>query len=328
MDLTDEELPSYHIERGLVQAYSKNDEIVQITFGYIKRILLEVAKKRGLDISSDISFDTDELLKSIIEVPEELTDFDPKLFKSFNDLNNYVQSKINIMNSTEMEEFLGYFNGFNGIGGINDSFREFMAQYIPKLSANIDALNYEIDTMTLDDDEWVIEEEESQNESEMAEIKEVSDEEDEGFTEWENFQAWEDFLGIEGLQWDFTEVSSDNSQDNKNEEKVTDEELIGYIKFLNSYPLLMEYKKNGFRIANELRELVQKTKLNEFYSNKEFYEDLKKIMAHDSKKHAYRFHGTQDLESADTIISEGLGMMREDLSTTTYSEFSMNEVIL
>ena len=308
-DLT--ELPSYHIERGLMQSYSKNDEIVQITFGYIKRILFEVAKKRGLDISRDISFDTDELLKSIIEVPEELTDFDPNLFKSFNDLNDYVQSKINKMNSTEMEEFFRYFDGFNGIGGINDSFRKFMALYIQKLYANIDALNYEIDSMTLDDDEWGRDEEESQEESEMAEIKEVSDEESEGFTEW-----------------DFTEGSSDNSQDSKKEEKVTDEELIGYIKFLNTYPLLMEYKENGFRIANELIELVQKTKLNEFYSNQDFYEDFKKIMAHDSKKHVYRFHGTQDLESADTIISEGLGMMRKDLATTTYPEFTMDQVIL
>ena len=51
-------------------------------------------------------------------------------------------------------------------------------------------------------------------------------------------------------------------------------------------------------------------------------------MAHDTKKHTYHFHGTQDLESAKSIMQEGLGMMRESLSTTSYTEFTMDEVIL
>lgn len=51
-------------------------------------------------------------------------------------------------------------------------------------------------------------------------------------------------------------------------------------------------------------------------------------MEHDKERHTYHFHGTQDLESAKTIMSEGLGMMKEKLSTTSYSEFTMDQVIL
>ena len=68
----DEELresASYHVEDGLIDSYSSNNERVQITYGYIKRILLEVAKKRGLNINGDESFDMDALLNEIMDIP-------------------------------------------------------------------------------------------------------------------------------------------------------------------------------------------------------------------------------------------------------------------
>ena len=332
MNLTDEEkklfglnndlneLPSHYIERGILESYDENNKTVQITFGYIKRLLLEVAEKRELDISSDIAFDTDELLKSIVDVPDKLTDFDPLFFKSFDELNNYVQSKICMMDSTEMQGFLRCFNGSNGIGGLYYSFHNFIGQYINKLLDNIDKLYHELlycedPTGSLDDD-WFEENEEPEEKSEMAEIKELSDEERDEFLE---------LIDLEYYDWEFAEGSS---QYEKDKEKLTNQELSSCIKFLNSYPLLIKYKKNGLKIVNELFNLVQKTKLNEFYSNKEFYEDFKKIFAHDLKKHVFHFHGTQSLKSADTIIREGLGMMKEDLSTTTYPELSMDEVML
>ena len=49
--------PSDRITDGLIQSYRSNNDIVQTTFGYIKRMLLEVAKKRNLVISSDIERD-------------------------------------------------------------------------------------------------------------------------------------------------------------------------------------------------------------------------------------------------------------------------------
>ena len=329
MDLTEEEKklfrlhdedlresPSYYVETGLIQSYSANDNTVQITFGYIKRLLLEVAKKRGLEISDDISFDMDELLKEIIEIPNDLTDFNVLYYKNYDELNKFVKDKIKGMNAEDMEDFLYYFHGFNGIGCMNDSFREFMSQFISKLSANIDILDSEIDSISVDDEEWV------DDDWDMASSNEQKLDNESDFADWGDIQDWED------SEQEYYDDFQDNSQHNVDEKKITDEELISYIKFLNSYPILMKYKDNGFRIAKELRELAQKTKLNEFYSNEEFYKDFKQIMEHDSKKNKYHFHGTQDLKSADIIIREGLGMMRKDLSTTAYSEFSMDEVIL
>lgn len=65
-----------------------------------------------------------------------------------------------------------------------------------------------------------------------------------------------------------------------------------------------------------------------FIIMRSFFKDFKNIMNHDKEKHNYLFHGTQDLESAENIMNEGLGMMRKELSATTYSEFSMDDVIL
>ena len=110
--------------------------------------------------------------------------------------------------------------------------------------------------------------------------------------------------------------------------KVTDEQLCEYIKYINSFPKLNEYNTNGKRVGEKLIELAKQRKLEEFYSDKSFVEEFKRIMAHDTKKHTYHFHGTQDLESAKSIMQEGLGMMRESLSTTSYTEFTMDEVIL
>ncbi len=314
------ESPSYHVEDGLMQSYNVNDDTVQVTFGYIKRVLLEVAKKRKVEIPNDIEFDMDELLKEIINIPNNFTDFNVLYYKNYDMLNKFVKDKIKGMNSYDMEEFLNY---FTGIGGLNDSFREFMSQFIFKLSTNINMLNQEIDEKKIDtkncDNDWIIDstDEELDNENEFAKV-----------IKSEDFQDWEDVEDLEDFEQKYFDDTQYSFQHKEEEKQVTDEELINYLKFLNSYPKIMEYKNNGFRMAKELRELTQKTKLNEFYSNEEFCENFKQIMAHNTKKHIYHFHGTQDLQSAKNIINEGLGMMRKDLSTTTYSEFSMDEVIL
>lgn len=301
-DLT--ESPAYHVESGLTESYTENNDTVRITYGYIKRILIEVAKKRNLEISDDITFDMDELLKKIIEVPEELGDFDVLNYKKHDKLSQYIEGKVEGMCSDDMDLFRTSFFG------MTDSFRSFMGQYILKLDYNINMLNDEID-----DGHWVKLED-------SYDITIIEGEQDD--TEWADggeFEGSDDITIIESEQDDLEGEDDDRT-------KITDEELIDLIRYINSYSQLFEYKANGNKVCEELRELVDKTKLREFYSNEEFYEDFKKIMAHDPKKNRYRFHGTQDLESASTIISEGLGMMRQSLDTTSYKEFTMDQVIL
>lgn len=316
----DEELresASYHVEDGLIDSYSSNNERVQITYGYIKRILLEVAKKRGLNINGDESFDMDALLNEIMDIPEELVDFNPIYFKSEEQLQNYVNGKTESMTSEEIESFLIYFRGVNGIGGLTDSFREYMTGYIPILAERIDQLEFESREDEQAADDW-----ELGNSDDVGEpIIEYSD----GEEEWADWEGWEDAEG----DFEFQESSGqDFSQVNEEDMKVTDEQLCEYIKYINSFPKLNEYNTNGKRVGEKLIELAKQRKLEEFYSDKSFVEEFKRIMAHDTKKHTYHFHGTQDLESAKSIMQEGLGMMRESLSTTSYTEFTMDEVIL
>lgn len=316
----DEELresASYHVEDGLIDSYSSNNERVQITYGYIKRILLEVAKKRGLNINGDESFDMDALLNEIMDIPEELVDFNPIYFKSEEQLQNYVNGKTESMTSEEIESFLIYFRGVNGIGGLTDSFREYMTGYIPILAERIDQLEFESREDEQAADDWELEDSDDVGEP----IIEYSD----GEEEWADWEGWEDAEG----DFEFQESSGqDFSQVNEEDMKVTDEQLCEYIKYINSFPKLNEYNTNGKRVGEKLIELAKQRKLEEFYSDKSFVEEFKRIMAHDTKKHTYHFHGTQDLESAKSIMQEGLGMMRESLSTTSYTEFTMDEVIL
>ena len=84
---------SDRIERRILDSYSSNSDAVKITYGYIKRILLEVAKKRNLVIQDDLAFDIDELLKQIIEVPPELEDFDVLSYKDYTNLEKYLKEK-------------------------------------------------------------------------------------------------------------------------------------------------------------------------------------------------------------------------------------------
>ncbi len=72
----------------------------------------------------------------------------------------------------------------------------------------------------------------------------------------------------------------------------------------------------------------QEIKLEEFKLDAEFYDELLKIMEHDKHKEMYWYHGTQDVESAHSIIEQGLVMARDDLTTTAYSEFAPDQLLL
>lgn len=305
---------SDRIERRILDSYSSNSDAVKITYGYIKRILLEVAKKRNLVIQDDLAFDIDELLKQIIEVPPELEDFDVLSYKDYTNLEKYLKEKTKGKTSSELEEFRLYFNGF---GEIHD----FMSDYIPEILNKIDVLDDEADKVVekwtdldeemlkgedWDESDWEALEKEMESKKENNEVVFLDDEE---------FVEDEDFVYIEGIKM-------------KKLPKVTDEELISFIKYINTYPEIIKCKTNANEAEGFLSKLSSKTKLQEFYSNPKFLQDFKKIMEHDLKSHTYYFHGTQDLESADMIMKEGLGMMRESLSTTAYPEFSMDNVIL
>ena len=300
--------PLEGIAEGLVASYystKEEKERKEAAYEYTKRLLIAVAEKRGLIIDNEETFEIEDMI-----INDELKDFNLDYYKDYNLLKEYAYEKSKNMNAEETEELYNIFGG--QIGSMQDNFREFMTNYIPEILDNIYSLNKELeqDEEILEypsEEDWVIDNDEEDKQSEAENI--LSNELD-----WESDDEWEE--------------EYENHEEVSEEKILGDENLIKCIKFLNSYSKLITYKGNGEKLCDEFHEIVKQKKLNEFYNNKEFSEDFKKIMEHDKHKHNYLFHGTQDLESAESIINEGLGMMRKDLSSTTYSEFTMDDVIL
>lgn len=306
--------PLSGIEDGLIQSYYDTDtymEFKEIAYELAKRLLIEVAKKRGLKININDSFEANEIINN-----NELKNFNPEYYEDYKILQSYIENTTKEMGAPEIEEFYGK---FVHIGGINDSIRGFMTKYISKINSNLYKLSYEIEQEKTKEDisEFSTDEDWGQKDDELEE-KEV--EELEVISSDDVF----DWIG-EDDEW---LKEHKNQQSEKQEEKLSDEELLECIKFLSTFSKLMTYKSNGQRAVEELTELTKDKKLKDFYGNKEFMKNFEKIMTHNKQKHNYLFHGTQDIASAESIISQGLGMMRKDLSTTTYSEFSMDDVIL
>ena len=187
---------SDRIERGILESYSSNSDVVKITYGYIRRILLEAAKKRNLVIQDDIALDIDELLKQIIEVPTELDDFDVLSYKDYTNLEKYLKEKTKGKTSSELEKFLLYFNGVNGIGGMNDSFRNFMTNYIPALSSKINLLENEISEENEGVDDWDVFSSNSEEVKDPEIHEQESDIDDEA-----TLEDWDD-LDIDLADWE------------------------------------------------------------------------------------------------------------------------------
>lgn len=310
------ENPLGSVEEGLVQSYygvEDYKEFKEAVYGYTKRLLTEVAKKRGLDIDPEATFEINDMIED-----QDLEDFDLKNYQDYELLKKYVENKIKNMNAEETEELYHKFGG--RIGSMQDNFREFMTRYVPKISSNVYELVKEIQQDNVVEEKYTVFDEQPLDEND--EDWGIDDEELEVISSDDAF----DWVSDDDEWLEEYETSTESKQNEK--EKVSDKELLEYIKFLNTYSKLMTYKGNGEKIVDEFVEIVKTKKLSEFYDKKEFFEDFKKIMEHDKTKHNYLFHGTQDLESAESVMNEGLGMMRDDLSSTTYSEFSMDDVIL
>ena len=126
------EEPLSSIEDGLIQSYYDADtdkEIKEVAYGLAKRLLIEVAKKRGLEVNINDSFEANEIINN-----EELQDFNPENYKDYKALKSYIENATKEMDVSEIEEF---HRKFVHNGGINDSIREFMTKYIPKINSNL-----------------------------------------------------------------------------------------------------------------------------------------------------------------------------------------------
>ena len=97
--------------------------------------------------------------------------------------------------------------------------------------------------------------------------------------------------------------------------------------FVNYMP---ETKETINEVVDKIKEAQHKQhllKLDGFKKDEKFFNDVLEIMQHDSKKHRYLYHGTQDVEAGYSIVKQGLLMANKDLGRTAYSEFTAEQLL-
>lgn len=109
---------------------------------------------------------------------------------------------------------------------------------------------------------------------------------------------------------------------------VNRDTFIKWYQFICNIKELAKLNSQMIENKNKVYDKVQEIKLQEFKSDTEFYDELLKIMDHDKKKELYWYHGTQDVDSAYSIIKQGLVLAENDLTTTAYREFKPDQLLL
>ena len=114
----------------------------------------------------------------------------------------------------------------------------------------------------------------------------------------------------------------------KNEFGNSKELFIKWYQFICNIKELAELNQKLMENKNKTQVKIQEIKFEEFKSDTEFYDELLKIMEHDTDKEIYWYHGTQDIDSAYSIVEQGLGLARKELTTTAYNEFTPKQLLL
>ena len=115
---------------------------------------------------------------------------------------------------------------------------------------------------------------------------------------------------------------------------LTDKNYPNRESILKNYLEFFISKDLTFSIANYLDELVTKAdnlKMNEnlerLNNNVLFIEDLQKLIEHDPEKETYRYHATGSLYDAKRILEEGFYMFSNDLDSTSFQEFNVDQIL-
>ena len=86
----------YEIEKYILDIYTNQEDYkkLEAMHNCLKRIILEVANKRGYHISEDISFNADELLKEIITIEDDLVGFEVEYYDNPEKMHKYFYKEI------------------------------------------------------------------------------------------------------------------------------------------------------------------------------------------------------------------------------------------
>lgn len=104
--------------------------------------------------------------------------------------------------------------------------------------------------------------------------------------------------------------------------------IAKWMEYLVALPKLSSIYKTIINSLKTINELERKMILSDYKKNEQFMNDLNNIMDHDVNKFEYLYHGTACIEDAERILSEGLYMVSRELNSTTYSEFTIEQLLL
>lgn len=314
LKLNENEFPYEQVLEGLLKTYTPKGgtKLFEAAHRYIKSLILKVLSNRGITVDENIGYNLDELLKEIITVEPNFVGFDPTFTKKQGYLDIYLNTLFDTMNAEEAEFALTEFSW------MKDGIRIFFANYIAKLESELSNLYYEASNKQDTVDDW---DSEASYEPEDQPVIIELDEEDTWREDWEELSSLP-------AEWQTTTEPVNETEQELEENNLTDEQLIELLKYVNIVGELKKCYQNCTNSYNTMATKVREKKLQEFYSDEEFTKDFTRIMDHDKSKRTFYFHGTQGLEDAYSIMEQGLGMMKEQLDTTTYKEFTMDEVIL
>ena len=109
---------------------------------------------------------------------------------------------------------------------------------------------------------------------------------------------------------------------------ATDDDIKEIMEFLLILPQITKMYDNIKKVREELADYKNQRELKEYMKDTEFISNLEKLMQHDSGLEEYRYHGTQSLVDGQSILEKGLLMASSDLDKTSYSEISIDQLLL
>lgn len=103
--------------------------------------------------------------------------------------------------------------------------------------------------------------------------------------------------------------------------------LKNYLEFFITKDVAFGTTNYLDKLASQAQKLQMHTDLDRFNKNVKFLEDLETITKHDQDKEIYRYHATTSREAAERIIKEGFYLYSEDLDSTSFAEFNINQIL-
>lgn len=103
--------------------------------------------------------------------------------------------------------------------------------------------------------------------------------------------------------------------------------LKNYMEFFISADLSFGIIKHLGQLIDEANIIQYNMEQERYNSNIKFLDDLEHINKHNPNEETYRYHATANLEDAKRIMEEGFYLYSDDLDSTSFPEFGVNDIL-